>query len=274
MSGELAGKTMFISGGSRGIGLSIAVRAAKAGANVALIAKTDEPHPQLPGTVHTAAADIREAGGQALPIVGDIRDQDSVLDAVAKTVDEFGGIDICVNNASAINLSNVETMPLKRYDLIQSINSRGTFIVSQAAIPHLKASGAGHIITLSPPINLNPRWLGAHAPYTLSKYGMTLLTLGMAAELDGSGVVANCLWPETTIATAAVQNLLGGDEMIRRSRTPEIVADAAFEILTMDPAPSGECFIDSAVLGEAGGYDLESYAVEAGQELYPDVFLD
>lgn len=274
MSGELAGQTMFISGGSRGIGLAIALRAARAGANVTLVAKTDEPHPQLPGTVHTAAEEIRAAGGQALPIVGDIRDQDTVLDAVAKTIDEFGSIDICVNNASAINLANVETMPLKRYDLIQSINSRGTFVVSQACIPHLKASDRGHILTLSPPINLNPRWLGAHAPYTLSKYGMTLLTLGMAEELSGAGVAANCLWPETTIATAAVQNLLGGDEMVRRSRTPEIVADAAFEILTMDPAPSGECFIDSEVLGDVGGYDLESYAVEAGAELYPDVFLD
>ena len=274
MGGALAGKTIFISGGSRGIGLAIAVRAAKDGANVALIAKTDEPHPQLPGTVHTAAEEIRAAGGQALPIVGDIRDQDAVLGAVAKAVDEFGGIDICINNASAINLANVETMPLKRYDLIQSINSRGTFVVSQACIPHLKANG-GHILTLSPPINLNPRWLGAHAPYTLSKYGMTLLTLGMAEELSADGVAANCLWPETTIATAAVQNLLGGDEMIRRSRTPEIVADAAFEILRRDPSEaSGQCFIDSEVLTEAGGYDLDSYAVEAGLDLYPDVFLD
>jgi citronellol/citronellal dehydrogenase len=166
-------------------------------------------------------------------------------------------------------------MPVKRYDLIQSINSRGTFVVSQACIPHLKAAGAGHILTLSPPINMNPRWLGAHAPYTLSKYGMSLLTLGMAAELDGTGVAANCLWPETTIATAAVQNLLGGDEMIQRSRTPEIVADAAYEILAKDPATtSGECFIDSEVLTAAGGYDLESYAVQPGLDLYPDVFLD
>lgn len=274
MGGALAGKTMFISGGSRGIGLAIAVRAAREGANVALIAKTDEPHPQLPGTVHTAADEIREAGGRALPVVGDIRDQDAVLGAVAKAVDEFGGIDICVNNASAINLANVESMPLKRYDLIQSINSRGTFIVSQACIPHLKANG-GHILTLSPPINLNPRWLGAHAPYTLSKYGMTLLTLGMAEELKGAGVAANCLWPETTIATAAVQNLLGGDEMIRRSRTPEIMGDAALEIVSKDPADaSGQCFIDSAVLGAAGGYDLDAYAVEPGLDFYPDAFLD
>ncbi len=275
MAGALAGKTMFISGGSRGIGLAIAKRVAADGVNVTLMAKTAEPHPQLPGTVFTAADEIREAGGQALPIVGDIRDGDAVLEAVAKTVEEFGGVDICVNNASAINLSNVETMPVKRYDLIQSINSRGTFVVSQACIPHLKAAGAGHILTLSPPINLNPRWLGAHAPYTLSKYGMSLLTLGMAAELDGTGVAANCLWPETTIATAAVQNLLGGDEMIRRSRTPAVVADAAYEVLAMDPATtSGRTFIDSEVLAEAGGYDLESYAVEPGLDLYPDVFLD
>lgn len=275
MAGALAGKTMFISGGSRGIGLAIAKRVAADGVNVTLMAKTAEPHPQLPGTVFTAADEIREAGGQALPIVGDIRDGDAVLEAVAKTVEEFGGVDICVNNASAINLSNVETMPVKRYDLIQSINSRGTFVVSQACIPHLKAAGAGHILTLSPPINLNPRWLGAHAPYTLSKYGMSLLTLGMAAELDGTGVAANCLWPETTIATAAVQNLLGGDEMIRRSRTPAVVADAAYEVLAMDPATtSGRTFIDSEVLAEAGGYDLESYAVEPGIDLYPDVFLD
>lgn len=275
MAGALAGKTMFISGGSRGIGLAIAKRVARDGANVTLMAKTAEPHPQLPGTVFTAAEEIREAGGQALPIVGDIRDEQAVLDAVAKTVEAFGGVDICVNNASAINLSNVETMPVKRYDLIQSINSRGTFVVSQACIPHLKAAGAGHILTLSPPINLNPRWLGAHAPYTLSKYGMSLLTLGMAAELDGTGVAANCLWPETTIATAAVQNLLGGDEMIRRSRTPEIVSDAAYEVLAMDPATtSGQCFIDSEVLTGAGGYDIGSYAVEPGLDLYPDVFLD
>src|SRR3954454_1006179 len=208
---SLAGQTLFISGDSRGIGLAIAMRAARDGANVALIAKTAEPHPKLEGTVYTAAAAIEAAGGQALPIVGDIRDDQQVADAVSATVEEFGGIDVCINNASAINLSGTEAMDMKRYDLMQSINVRGTYVVSKACIPHLKRSDNGHVLTLSPPISLDPKWLGGHIGYTLAKYGMSLCTLGMAEEFKGDGVAFNSLWPKTLVATAAVQNLLGGD---------------------------------------------------------------
>ena len=211
---------MFITGGSRGIGLAIALRAARDGANVALLAKTAEPHPKLPGTVYTAAEEIEQAGGTALPIVGDVRDADSVASAVEQAAERFGGIDILVNNASAISLTPIEQTEPKRYDLMQSINVRGTFLAMRACIPHLKRSDNGHILTLSPPINLDPAWLGPHAAYTLSKYGMTLLTLCAAEELREAGVAANTLWPRTIIATAAVQNLLGGDEAMSRARTP------------------------------------------------------
>ena len=207
----LAGKTLFISGGSRGIGLAIALRAARDGANVALIAKTAEPHPRLEGTVYTAAAQIEAAGGRALPVVGDIRDEAQVAAAVAQAVERFGGIDVCVNNASAINLSGTEALEIKRYDLMQSINTRGTFVVSRACIPHLKRSANPHILTLSPPVSLEPRWLGPHVGYTIAKYGMTLCALGFAAEFADDGIASNALWPRTLIATAAVQNLLGGD---------------------------------------------------------------
>src|SRR3954452_6129044 len=238
MADSLAGRTLFITGGSRGIGLAIALRAARDGANVALFAKPPEPHPKLPGTVYTAAEEIEQAGGSALPIVGDVRDADSVASAVEQAAERFGGIDVCINNASAISLTPIEQTEPKRYDLMQSINSRGTFLATRACIPHLKRSENGHILTLSPPIDLDPKWLGAHAAYTLSKYGMSLLTLGAAAELRDAGVAANGLWPRTVIATAAVQNLLGGDEVMARSRTPEILADAAYAILTQ---PSREC---------------------------------
>ena len=234
MSRTLVGKTLFISGASRGIGLAIAVRAARDGANVALIAKTAEPHPKLEGTVYTAAEEIEKAGGKALPIVGDIRDDQQVADAVAATVEKFGGIDICINNASAINLSGTEAMDMKRYDLMQSINTRGTYMVSKACIPHLKASENAHVLTLSPPISLQPRWLGGHIGYTIAKYGMSLCTLGMAEEFKGDGIAFNALWPKTLVATAAVQNLLGGDAAMAKSRKPEIVADAAYVILTRD----------------------------------------
>jgi citronellol/citronellal dehydrogenase len=276
MSGSLAGKTILMSGGSRGIGLAIAVRAARDGANVALVAKTDEPDPRLPGTIHTAAQEIEEAGGTALPIVGDIRDDDAVEAAVAKTVERFGGIDIVVNNASAIAVMGIADLPVKRYDLMLDINARGTFLLSKVALPHLLDASNPHVLTLSPPVDLDPRWLGAHAPYTLSKYGMTILTLGLAAEQGPNGVGANCLWPRTIIATAAVQNLLGGDEAMARSRRPEIVADAAQAILTRAaPECNGNCFIDDEVLAEAGITDLSAYRYgdAAESDLQPDLFV-
>ena len=222
MSAPLAGKTMFISGASRGIGLAIALRAAQDGANIALIAKTAEPHPKLEGTIFTAAEQIEAAGGKALPIVGDIRDEQSVSDAVAKTVETFGGIDICVNNASAINLSGTLDMELKRYDLIQSINTRGTFVVTKACLPHLIEADNPHILTLSPPINLNPQWFKGNGAYTVSKYGMSLLALSFAGEFAEQGVASNALRPKTLVATAAVQNLLGGDAAMAKSRRPEV----------------------------------------------------
>ncbi len=266
---------MFVSGASRGIGLAIAKRAAADGANVAFIAKTAEPHPALPGTVYTAAAEIEEAGGRALPIVGDIREEDQVLEAVEQTVDRFGGIDICVNNASAINLSNTETLPMKRYDLMQDINARGTFLVSKSCVPFLREGQNPHILTLSPPLNLAPHWFKNHAAYTLAKYGMSMITLGLAQELAGDGIAANCLWPKTIIATAAVQNLLGGDAAMARSRRPEIVADAAYEIVTRDARETtGNFFIDEEVLREVGVTDFDRYAYVEGADLQPDLFLD
>jgi len=272
-SRALAGRTLMMSGGSRGIGLAIGIAAAREGANVVLLAKTDEPDPRLPGTIHTAAAEIEEAGGQALAVVGDVRDEESVTNAVAKAVERFGGIDICVNNASAIALDSTENLPVKRFDLMTSIQLRGTYLLSRACLPHLREGTNPHILSLSPPINLDPKWLGAHPAYTLAKYGMSLLTLGWAAEYADAGVAANCLWPETLIATAAVQNLLGGDDAVASARTPEIVADAAIEILKR---PSRECtgntFLDVDVLREAGVTDLSAYG-GTGQLEY-DIFID
>ena len=274
---SLKDRTLFMTGGSRGIGLAIALRAARDGANVVMLAKTAEPNPKLPGTIYTAAEEIEAAGGKALPIVGDVRDEASVADAVAQAVERFGGIDVCVNNASAINLKTIEETEVKRYDLMQAINARGTFLAIRACIPHLEQGTNPHILTLSPPLDLDPRWLGAHAPYTLSKYGMSLLTLGAAAELREAGVAANALWPRSVIATAAVKNLLGGDEVMAKSRTPEIVADAAYAILTQ---PSRECtgnlFIDDEVLAELAGItDLDRYHASGGAgELLPDFFVD
>jgi citronellol/citronellal dehydrogenase len=272
---SLAGRTMFISGGSRGIGLAIALRAARDGANVALIAKTAEPHPKLEGTVYTAAEAIEAAGGQALPIVGDIRDEQQVADAVAQAVARFGGIDVCVNNASAINLARTEALELKRYDLMQDINVRGTFAVSRACIPHLRAAENPHVLTLSPPIDLDPRWLGPHLGYTLAKYGMSMIALGLAAELRADGIASNALWPRTLVATAAVQNLLGGDEAMARARRPEIYADAAYAVLNR---PARECtgnaFLCEDVLVEEGVTDLSPYAYVAGAELAVDLFVD
>jgi citronellol/citronellal dehydrogenase len=269
----LSGRTILMSGGSRGIGLAIAVRAARDGARVALIAKTAEPHPKLPGTIFTAAEEIEAAGGEALPIVGDIRDAEAVEAAVAQAVERFGGIDIVVNNASAINLAPMRDLSVKRFDLMQQINSRGTFVVTRACLPHLRESSHAHVLTLSPPLSADPRWLGGHSAYTLSKMGMTMLTLGLAADEPGIG--ANCLWPRTIIATAAVQNLLGGDEAMRRARTPEIVADAAHAILVRDPRScTGNAFIDDEVLAEAGITDLDRYAARGDTELQLDIFVD
>ncbi|MDT4940176.1 MAG: citronellol/citronellal dehydrogenase [Pseudonocardiales bacterium] len=276
MTTSLAGKTLIMSGGSRGIGLAIAVRAARSGANVALIAKTDKPDPRLPGTIHSAAEEIEAAGGTALPIVGDVREEDSVAAAVSATIERFGGIDIVVNNASAINLTRIGDLPVKRYDLMQDINARGTFLLTSLALPHLAKAENPHVLTLSPPLNMDRKWLADHAPYTVSKYAMTMLTIGVAESRRDEGIAANCLWPRTIIATAAVQNLLGGDAAMAGSRTPEIMADAAYEIVTR---PARECtgntFIDDDVLAEAGVTDLSRYRHGPGSddELLPDLFL-
>ena len=271
----LANKTLFISGASRGIGLAIALRAAGDGANVALIAKTAEPHPKLEGTVYTAAEQIEAAGGQALPIVGDIRDEEQVVSAVAQAVERFGGIDVCVNNASAINLSGTEAMEMKRYDLMQDINTRGTFLVSKTCIPHLRDAENPHILTLSPPISLEARWLGPHIGYTLAKYGMSLCALGFAEELRDAGIASNALWPRTLIATAAVQNLLGGDAAMARARKPELYADAAYAIVTR---PSRECtgntYLCEDVLVEEGVTDFAQYMYVKDGEPQVDLFVD
>ncbi|WP_185746545.1 SDR family oxidoreductase [Mycolicibacter terrae] len=272
--GPLSGKTMFISGASRGIGLAIAKRAARDGANVALIAKTAEPHPKLSGTIYTAAAEIEDAGGQALPIVGDIRDGNSVREAVAAAVDRFGGIDICVNNASAINLGSILEVPLKRFDLMNEIEVRGTYAVSQACIPHMIGRDNPHILTLSPPIRLESKWLKPTA-YMMAKFGMTLCALGMAEELREHQIASNTLWPRTLIATAAVQNLLGGDEAMARARTPEVYADAAYAILTR-PAGSytGNSLLCEDVLLESGVTDLSVYDCVPGSDLGVDLWVD
>ncbi|MDR7183745.1 citronellol/citronellal dehydrogenase [Microbacterium trichothecenolyticum] len=274
----LAGKTILMSGGSRGIGLAIALRAARDGANIALLAKTDTPHPKLEGTVHSAADEIRAAGGNALPIVGDVRNDDDVTEAVLKTQGEFGGIDIVVNNASVIDLSRSLDLDAKKYDLMQDVNVRGTFMLSRAAVPILKDAANPHILSLSPPLNLSPKWLGGHTGYTLAKYGMTMVTLGMAAEFAEAGIAANTLWPRTTIATAAVKFALGGDRMMKVSRTPEIYADAAYEVFTRPSREyTGQTLIVEDVLEAAGVTDFSGYAAVPGtpdEALFPDIFLD
>jgi citronellol/citronellal dehydrogenase len=276
--GLLAGKTILMSGGSRGIGLAIALRAARDGANIALLAKTDTPHPKLEGTVHTAAQEIRDAGGRALPIVGDVRNDDDITRAVLETQGAFGGIDIVVNNASVIDLSRSLSLDAKKYDLMQDVNVRGTFLLSRAAVPILRESANPHILSLSPPLNLSPKWLGAHTGYTLAKYGMTMATLGLAAEFAKDGIAANTLWPRTTIATAAVRFALGGDMMMNASRTPEIYADAAYEILTKPAREyTGQTLIVEDVLTDAGVTDFSGYAAVPGtpdDRLFPDIFLD
>lgn len=271
---SLRGKTLFISGASRGIGEAIALRAARDGANVVIAAKTSEPHPKLPGTIYTAAKAIEAAGGKALPCVVDIRFEEQVRDAVAKAVETFGGIDILVNNASAISLTGTAQTAMKRYDLMHQVNTRGTFLCSQACLPALGKADNPHILNLSPPLNLDPRWFAPHVAYTMAKYGMSMCVLGMAEELKGQGIAVNALWPRTVIATAAVQNLLGGDAVMQRARTPEIMADAAHAILVK---PSRECtgnfFIDEDLLREEGVTDFELYNVTPGTEPYPDFFL-
>ena len=272
---NLKEKTIFISGGSRGIGLAIAKRAAEDGANIIIAAKTAEPHPTLPGTIYTAADEINESGGEALPLVCDIRSEEQVKSAVEAGVKKFGGIDICINNASAISLTPTMQTPMKRFDLMQQINTRGTFLVSQTCIPFLLKAENPHILNLSPPLNLNPRWFAPHSAYTIAKYGMSMCVLGMASEFKEQGIAVNALWPRTAIATAAVKNLLGGDEMIKHSRKPEIMADAAHYILTKKSTEfTGHFCIDDEVLSDMGTYDFEHYSVEPGVDLMPDFFLD
>lgn len=273
--GSLAGKTIIMSGGSRGIGLAIALRAARDGANVAIMAKTAEPHPKLPGTIYTAAEEIEAAGGHALPILGDVRDDAVVVSAVAQTVEKFGGIDIVVNNASALNLAPSESISMKAYDLMQDINARGAFSLSKSAIGALKESDNPHILTLSPPINLDPKWFAqTTTAYTISKFSMSLVTLGLAQELRDYGIAANSLWPRTTIDTAAIRNILGA-ELVARCRSAEIMADAAHEILTKPSREvTGNCFVDDEVLTEAGVTDFSKYRQCAEEDLELDFWME
>ncbi len=274
MHAVLKDKTAIITGGSRGIGLAIAKNLAAAGARVVIAAKTTEPHPKLPGTIYEAAAEITEAGGIALPLVLDLRDEEQIQSVVRETVSHFGGIDILVNNASAIFLAGIEHTPAKRYDLMQQINVRGTYLMSQACIPFLKKSAHAHILSLSPPLDMNPVWFENHTAYTMSKYGMSMVTLGLSAELKPYRIAANALWPRTTIATAAVQNLLGGDDLIKRSRWPSIVADAATIILSQIPQETtGRFYIDETLLRAHGVNDFSQYAVDPKNELAPDLFI-
>ncbi|MEM9207786.1 MAG: NAD(P)-dependent oxidoreductase [Pseudomonadota bacterium] len=273
-SNSLQGKTLFVTGGSRGIGLAIATRAAADGANVVIAAKTSEPHPKLPGTIHTAAADIESAGGQALPVVCDIRSDESVQAAVAAAVDRFGGIDICINNASAISLTPTSAPPIKRFDLMHQVNTRGTFLVSQTCLPHLMQAENPHILNISPPLNMEERWFAPHVAYSIAKYGMSLCVLGMAGEFREQGIAVNALWPRTAIATAAVQNLLGGDELVRRSRKPEIMADAAHVVLTKPSREfTGNFCVDDDILATIGVTELTKYAVDPDVDLQPDFFV-
>jgi citronellol/citronellal dehydrogenase len=270
---SLTDRTLVVSGGSRGIGLAIAIGAARQGANVVLLAKTAEPHPKLPGTVHTAVADVEAAGGKAVAVVGDVRKEDDVARAVDTAVEHFGGVDICINNASAIATEPTEQLSAKKFDLMMDINIRGTFLLTKAALPHLRQSANAHVLTLAPPLNMNPYWLGVHPSYTLSKYGMTLLSLGWAAEYSDAGIAFNCLWPETYIATSAVANMADGQDALKASRDPQIMAEAAVEILSR-PAreTTGQCFIDSEVLASAGVTDLSRYG--GGDHPTLDIFVD
>ena len=271
---SLKGKTLFITGASRGIGLAIGLRAARDGANVAVVAKTAEPNPKLPGTVFTAAKEIDEVGGRGLPLVCDIRFKDQIAAAVAKTVETFGGIDILVNNASAISITNTASTPMKRYDLMHQINTRGTFACSQACLPHLKKAANPHILNLSPPLNMEERWFAPHVAYTMAKFGMSMCVLGMAGEFRPLGIAVNALWPRTTIATSAIKNLLGGDAAVRGSRKPEIMADAAYAIFNKPSRElTGKFLIDDEVLAAEGKTDLSEYAMDPTAPLLPDFFV-
>ncbi len=271
---SLHGKTLFITGASRGIGKAIALRAAKDGASITIAAKTAEPHPKLPGTIYTAAKEIEEAGGKALPCVVDIRDEAMVQAAIDKTVSTFGKIDILINNASAISLTPTSMTTMKRYDLMNDVNTRGTFLCSKLCVPHLKKADNPHILTMSPPLNIEPRWFKNHVAYTISKFGMSMNVLGMAAEFADDGIAVNALWPQTAVATAAVRNLLGGDSAIRGSRTPDIVADAAHAILSKDAKEvTGQFLIDEDVLRAEGITDFSSYAIDKDAKLIQDFFI-
>jgi citronellol/citronellal dehydrogenase len=271
---SLKDKTLFITGASRGIGLAIALRAAREGANIAIAAKTDTAHPKLPGTIHTAAAEIARAGGRALPLVVDVREEEQVKAAIAKTAESFGGIDIVVNNASAIQLTPVEQTEMRRYDLMQEVNARGSFMVSKYAIPHLAKAANPHILMLSPPLDMQEKWFAPHTAYSMAKFGMSLVVLGLAGELRPKGIAVNALWPRTTIATSAIRNLLGGDAVMRMSRTPEILADAAYAIFEQ-PAKSftGRFLIDDSFLAAQGVTDFDKYRVDPTQPLAPDFFV-
>jgi citronellol/citronellal dehydrogenase len=271
---SLAGKTLFITGASRGIGLAIALRAARDGANIAIAAKTEKPHPKLPGTIHTAADEIKRAGGKALPLALDVRDESMVKAALAQTMDRFGGIDIVINNASAIALTPVRDTDMKRFDLMHQINARGTFVVSKWAIGYLEQAANPHILMISPPLDMKEKWFAPHTAYSMAKFGMSLVVFGLAGELRSKGIAVNALWPRTVIATAALQNLLGGDAMIQRARKPEIVADAAYAIFAKPAREfTGRFLIDDSFLAENGVRDFDRYRVNPKEALAPDFFV-
>ncbi|NWG54971.1 MAG: NAD(P)-dependent oxidoreductase [Hydrogenophilaceae bacterium] len=271
---SLRGKTLFITGASRGIGLAIALRAARDGANVAIAAKTAAPHPKLPGTIYTAAEEIEAAGGKALPLIVDVRDEANVQSAVEQTVAKFGGIDICVNNASAIQLTGTLQTDMKRYDLMHQINTRGTYVTSKACIPFLKQASNPHVLNLSPPLDMSAKWFAPHVAYTMAKFGMSMCVLGMAEEFRADGIAFNALWPRTGVATAAIRNALAGDEGMLHCRTPEIMADAAYVIFNRKSTEcTGNFFIDDILLYEAGVRDFDKYRVDPTKDLMPDFFV-
>jgi citronellol/citronellal dehydrogenase len=271
---SLSGKTLFVTGASRGIGLAIALRAARDGANIAIAAKTAEPHKHLPGTIYTAAEEIEKAGGKALPLVVDVRDEANVYAAVEETVGRFGGVDICVNNASAISLTPTLATDMKRYDLMNQINARGTFLVSKACIPHLKKAANPHVLMLSPPLDMSPRWFQGHVAYTMAKFGMSMCVLGMSEEFRDDGIAFNALWPRTGIATAAIQFALAGDEGMRRCRTPDIMADAAYAVFNKPSRQfTGNFLIDDSFLYGEGERDFDKYRVDPSEPLMPDFFV-